>query len=51
MRLPTIKGSSLARQKMVFPYDFAGDVNLVFIAFLRRHQDKIDGWEPFVAQI
>jgi hypothetical protein len=51
MQLPQVKGSNLARQKMVFPDDFAGELNLVFIAFLRRHQDDIDEWVPFVEQV
>jgi len=51
MRLPKVKGSNLARQKMVFPDDFAGEINLVFIAFLRRHKDDIDEWVPFVEQV
>lgn len=51
MQLPTVKGSNLMRQKMIFPDDFAGDINLVFIAFLRRHQDLIDEWVPFVAEL
>jgi hypothetical protein len=50
-KLPRVKGSNLQRQKMVFPDDFTGEINLVFIAFLRRHQDVIDGWVPFVAQL
>jgi hypothetical protein len=36
---------------MAFPEDFAGEVNLVFIAFQRWHQDLIDEWVPFVAQL
>ena len=51
MRIPKIIGSNLARQKMVFPDDFAGEFNLVFIAFLRRHQDDIDEWVPFVEEL
>jgi hypothetical protein len=51
MKLPTVEGSNLARKKMVFPNDFAGEVNLVFIAFLRWHQDLIDEWVPFVAEL
>ena len=51
MQLPTVKGSNLLRQKMIFPNDFAGDINLVFIAFLRRHQDLIDEWVPFVEEL
>ena len=51
MKLPTVEGSNLKRQNMVFPDDFAGAINLVFIAFLRRHQDLIDEWVPFVEQL
>ena len=51
MRLPRVEGSNLARRKMVFPDDFAGEINLVFIAFLRQHQDRIDEWVPFVDQL
>jgi hypothetical protein len=51
MQLPTVKGSNLLRQKMIFPKDFSGEVNLVFIAFLRWHQDLIDEWVPFVEEL
>jgi len=51
MKLPRVEGSNLARQKRVFPHDFSGEVNLVFIAFLRWHQDLIDEWVPFVRQL
>lgn len=51
IQLPTVEGRNLLRQKKVFPADFEGALNLVFIAFLRRHQDLIDEWVPFVAQL
>lgn len=51
MRLPNVSGYNLERQKMNFPADFSGRVNLVFIAFQRWHQDIIDGWVPFVASL
>ena len=51
MKLPIVKGRNLKRQKMVFPDNFAGRINLVFIAFLRWHQDLIDEWVPFVEQL
>lgn len=51
MKLPRVEGSNLNRKKMVFPDDFAGQINLVFIAFLRWHQDLIDEWVPFVARL
>jgi hypothetical protein len=51
LRLPTVKGSNLQRKKMIFPDDFAGDINLVLITFLHRHQDLIDEWVPFVEEL
>ena len=51
MKLPRVSGSNLERQKLVFPDDFSGDYNLVFIAFQRWHQDLIDEWVPFVEQL
>ncbi len=51
MRLPKVRGNNLERRKKVFPDDFAGDANLVFIAFLRQHQDLIDEWVPFVDRL
>ncbi len=49
MKLPKVTGRNLLRQKMSFPSDFEGEVNLVFIAFQRWHQDHIDAWVPFVS--
>ncbi|MGD2079493.1 MAG: hypothetical protein PVH18_14005 [Chloroflexota bacterium] len=51
MRLPRVEGQNLNRKKRVFPDDFGGEINLVFIAFLRWHQELIDEWVPFVAQL
>ena len=51
IQLPTVSGKNLLRQKMVFPRDFAGDINLVFIAFQRWHQNRVDSWVPFVANL
>lgn len=51
MQLPKVSGYNLERNRMTFPADFGGEVNLVFIAFQRWHQDVIDGWVPFVVQL
>jgi hypothetical protein len=51
MQLPDVSGYNLERQKMRFPADFSGQLNLVFIAFQRWHQTIIDDWVPFVAQL
>ncbi len=51
MKLPRVEGSNLARKKMTFPDDFEGEINLVFVAFQRWHQDVIDEWAPFVEEL
>ena len=52
MQLPNVSGYNLEREKMNFPADFgAAPLNLVFIAFQRWHQEVIDGWVPFVAEL
>ena len=51
MQLPTVSGSNLNRQKLVFPKDFSGEVNLVFIAFQQWHQDLINEWVPLAEQL
>jgi hypothetical protein len=48
MQLPNVGGYNLNRQKMNFPADFSGRLNLVFIPFQRWHQEIIDAWVPFV---
>lgn len=51
VQLPTVSGKNLLRQKMVFPRDFAGEINLVFIPFQRWHQDQVDSWVPLIEKI
>jgi len=51
MQLPVVNGSNLNRQKLVFPKDFVGDVNLVFIAFQQWHQDLVNEWVPLAEQL
>lgn len=51
MKLPVVGGSNLNRQKLVFPRDFSGDVNLVFIAFQQWHQDLINEWVPLAERL
>lgn len=51
VQLPTVSGKNLLRKKMVFPRDFAGEINLVFIPFKRWHQDQVDSWVPFVEKV
>ena len=51
VQLPTVSGKNLLRQKMVFPRDFAGEINLVFIPFQRWHQNQVDSWVPLVEKV
>lgn len=39
-------GSNLERRQLTLPSDLEGDVNLVVIAFWRRHQALVDTWMP-----
>ena len=46
MTFPTVSGSNLQRAKLTLPQDFAGDYNLLFIAFQQWHQDEVNTWIP-----
>ena len=46
MTFPTVNGSNLQRAKLTLPQDFAGDYNLLFIAFQQWHQDEVNTWIP-----
>jgi hypothetical protein len=51
MQLQNVSGSNLNRQKMSFPKDFSGEVNLVFIAFQQWHQNLINEWVPLAEEL
>ena len=44
MQLPNVNGRNLLRQQIQFPADFAGEVNLAFIAFQQWQQMEVDSW-------
>jgi len=44
MTFPTVSGSSLQREKLTLPQDFAGEYNLLFIAFQQWQQDEVNTW-------
>lgn len=48
MHLPIVSGANLERENLTFPADFAGEYNLVFIAFQQWHQMEVDSWVPLV---
>ncbi len=46
MYFPTVQGANLSRQKLAFPDDFVGELNLVFVAFQQWQQRDVDSWVP-----
>jgi hypothetical protein len=46
MKFPTVTGYNLQRKKCTLPQDFAGEYNLVFIAFQQWQQKQVDTWIP-----
>jgi hypothetical protein len=48
VRFPAVTSENLEGKSLTLPRDFAGERNVVFIAFLRKQQDDIDTWMPFV---
>ncbi|MBN1399282.1 MAG: hypothetical protein JXA74_00500 [Anaerolineae bacterium] len=51
MRFPNLQGENLNREPMNLPDDFAGEVNLVFIAFQQIQQIAVNSWLPFVQKL
>jgi len=49
VHFPTVSGFNLERQEFVLPRDFAGELNILFVPFLRRQQEDVDSWVPFVS--
>jgi len=48
---PTVSGSNLARQELEFPRDFAGELNLLFVPFLREQQSVVNTWIPYAEML
>ncbi len=46
MTFPIVNGSNLLREKLTLPQDFAGNYNLLFIAFQQWHQEEVNTWIP-----
>jgi len=51
MKFPNVSGSNLEGRKFQLPGDLEGEINLVFIPFLRSHQDWVDTWVPLAKQL
>jgi hypothetical protein len=51
MQFPKAFGSNLERKRLELPNDFAGEINIVLIAFQRWQQAEVDTWIPAVRQL
>ena len=47
MLFPSVTGHDLNGRVLQLPKDFAGETDLVFIAFVRGQQADVDTWKPF----
>ncbi|MBW7933344.1 MAG: hypothetical protein H3C62_06950 [Gemmatimonadaceae bacterium] len=48
IRFPVVTSDNLEGKTFTLPHDFAGERNVVFIAFQREQQKEVDSWVPFV---
>lgn len=49
VHFPTVSGFNLERREYELPGDLAGQLNVLFVPFLRRQQEDVDSWVPFVS--
>lgn len=47
-RFPETSGKDLLRRSRNLPADFAGDLNIVLVAFQQWQQRQVDSWVPFL---
>jgi hypothetical protein len=50
-RFPTVTSDNLEGRTFTLPRDFEGERNIVFVAFLREHQNDVDTWVPLVKKL
>ena len=51
VKFPTVSGFNLNRQELEFPRDFRGDLNLLFVPFLRHQQTIVNTWIPLADKL
>ena len=51
VHFPVVTSTNLEGKTLTLPRDFAGERNIVFVAFLQRQQKDVDTWVPFVKQV
>lgn len=50
-RVPVVAGRDIDGNDFVVPTDFAGDLNLVLMAFTREHQFDVNTWLPHAREL
>jgi hypothetical protein len=51
LHFPVVEGESLTGVRTTLPADFAGERNLVFVAFSRGQQADVDTWTPLAKRL
>lgn len=51
IRLPMVAGRDIDGNDFVVPTDFAGELNLVLMAFTREHQYDVNTWLPHAREL
>ena len=51
IQFPAVAGPDIDGNDFVVPTDFAGDLNLVLMAFIREHQYDVNTWLPHVREL
>jgi hypothetical protein len=50
VRFPRVEGKNLEGRRFTLPADFAGERNVVLVAFRRGQQADVDTWLPFLKE-
>lgn len=51
MQFPNLQATNLNGDRLMLPADFAGQYNLLLIAFQQWQQSSVDTWLPFAEQL
>jgi hypothetical protein len=51
MQFPRVSGSNLDRKRLDLPGDFAGEINIVLVAFQQWQQAEVDTWIPAAREL
>ena len=50
-QFPKLSAKNLEGRAFAIPGDLTGTANLIILAFLREHQQAVEGWLPYLAQL